>query len=265
MGKGYKHGGSGGGNPLNFTVKTYPSETELKADTPKENTIGVITTTTMTSWVFSATEPTEPGVGMVWISIGTSSAAEFNALKKNVLQVYPQSAKQYVGSKWEDKTYFTYQNGEWVSPKIYLFCGTDHGGKGDVSSLTGGWETIVAVDYETYPEPVVDSKKIYLTSEPFPNGTECCVGTKNKIDLTDYSVIRFTLTIDNSEDANSGFWVSPDDRYWDSDEKVAEVHDVPAGTTTVDINVSAVNGAYHINFGSWHGTEITVFSIELIK
>ena len=41
MGKGYKHGGA---NPLNFTVKTYPSETELKADKTKKNTIGVITT-----------------------------------------------------------------------------------------------------------------------------------------------------------------------------------------------------------------------------
>ena len=104
---------TGGGASLNFQVKTYPSETELKADKPKENTIGVITTTTMTSWVFSATEPKEPEVGMVWISVGDASGFEFNALKGKTLQVYPLSAKQYYSNKWNDVTPWIYQGSEW--------------------------------------------------------------------------------------------------------------------------------------------------------
>lgn len=110
MGKGYKHGCA---IPLNFAVKTYPSEVELKADKPKANTIGVITTTTMTSWVFSATEPTEPEVGMVWISLSNESSVEFNALKKNTLQVYPNRAKQYVNSEWKSVTSMSYQDSKW--------------------------------------------------------------------------------------------------------------------------------------------------------
>lgn len=110
----------GGSNPLNFEVKTYQSETDLKADKPKENTIGVITTTTMTSWVFSATEPTEPKTGMVWIAVGASSSVEFNALKNNTLQVYPLKAKQYEGGEWVGKEAKSYQNGKWVDWIIYF-------------------------------------------------------------------------------------------------------------------------------------------------
>lgn len=107
--------GGGGSNPLNFQVKTYPSETALKADNPKENTIGIITTTTMTSWVFSAKEPTEPEVGMVWISVGTSSPAEFNALKENNVTVYPLSAKQMVSGTLKDVVAKTFHGGKWVN------------------------------------------------------------------------------------------------------------------------------------------------------
>lgn len=128
MGKGYKHGGSGGA--LNFKVKTYPSETELKADKPRENTIGVITTTTMTSWVFSATEPKEPEVGMVWIITGTSSGNEFNALKNNALQVYLLSAKQYASNAFVDVPSYIYQDGEWKAIELVLF---------PVNGYTGEW------------------------------------------------------------------------------------------------------------------------------
>ena len=133
MGKGYKHGTSGGANPLNFTVKTYPSEVELKADKPKENTIGVITTTTMTKWVFSATEPKEPEVGMVWIVVDNSSTVEFNALKKEVLNVYPILAKQYENGKFTDKVSFSYQGEEWHNWFYYIL---KTGSKSRITGMT---------------------------------------------------------------------------------------------------------------------------------
>lgn len=53
--------------------------------------------------------------GAVWISTGNFSPVEFNALKKNSLQVYPVSAKQYVGGIWVSKDVKSYQSGKWVS------------------------------------------------------------------------------------------------------------------------------------------------------
>ena len=79
----------GGCTSLNFKVVGNPQPSN-----PKEHTIWVDTDVPISSYVFSATEPEAPEEGMVWISIGTSSAVEFNALKKNALQVYPIAAKQ---------------------------------------------------------------------------------------------------------------------------------------------------------------------------
>ena len=82
-------GGCGSGG-LNFKVVGGTSQ----PTNPKENTIWVNTSTTITGYVFSAAEPAAPEEGMVWITTGTSSTVEFNALKKNGIQVYPISAKQ---------------------------------------------------------------------------------------------------------------------------------------------------------------------------
>ncbi|MGN0976656.1 MAG: hypothetical protein ACI4PH_01260 [Faecousia sp.] len=104
----------GGGNALNFDVKAYDTEEALLAATPKENTIGIITGTPITGWVFSAVEPENPTEGLAWIVTGTSSGAEFNALRKNTIQVYPLSAKQYVSGTWESAAAKSYQSGDWA-------------------------------------------------------------------------------------------------------------------------------------------------------
>ena len=110
-GTGNLGGGSGG---LNFKIVSYATESELLADTPKENTIGVITSIPITGYHFGKDEPSPAAAGMVWIPTGTSSTVEFNALKKNGIQVYPLSAKQQDGSAWVDVTALSYQGVEWV-------------------------------------------------------------------------------------------------------------------------------------------------------
>lgn len=114
MAKGFKHGGGCGGNPLNFNVVGNPQPSN-----PKENTIWVDTDVPIGKWHFSATQP-ELSEGDVWFTTGTSSIVEFNALKKNGIQVYPGSAKQYVGGAWEKKDAFSWQNGEWKAWTWFL-------------------------------------------------------------------------------------------------------------------------------------------------
>lgn len=102
--------GCGGGGGLNFKVvggTTQPTN-------HTENTIWVNTSVSITDWVINATEPTAPKEGMVWITTDKSSSAEFNALKKNGIMVYPISAKQYIGGAWVGVTAKSYQGGEWV-------------------------------------------------------------------------------------------------------------------------------------------------------
>lgn len=111
----------GGGASLNFDVKAYATNESLLAAAPKENTIGIITTTAISSWIFSVTQPAEAAEGMVWISLGTSSEVEFNALKKNALQVYPMAASQYVGGVWGKVMAYSYQGGLWETWPEKLF------------------------------------------------------------------------------------------------------------------------------------------------
>lgn len=131
-GTGNLGGGSGG---LNFKIVSYATESELLADTPKENTIGVITTTPITGWYFAAEQPENMVNGDVWFPTGTSSHVAFNALKKNAVQVYPLSAKQMVSGALVEKTAKSYQGGKWVdwwSGELY-----DHGN--EYTNITGGW------------------------------------------------------------------------------------------------------------------------------
>lgn len=135
MGTGFlvQRGGSGGG--LNFRVLGGTS----KPSNFKENDIWVNTDIKITSWIFSTTEPvvTADDYGMVWISTGTSSQVEFNALKKNGIQIYSTSAKQYINGVWEQKEAFLYQNADWVQfswKKLYLYRNGDQ-----CVSVTGGW------------------------------------------------------------------------------------------------------------------------------
>lgn len=248
MGKGYKHGGSGG-TALNFNVKTYPSETELKADEPRENTIGVITTTTMTSWVFSATEPKEPEVGMVWFSLGTSSATEFNALKKNELQVYPVSSKQYVGGKFEVVISMTYQDEEWHDWGIILFDGV----------LTTVYGTLGNPNNYSIHDPnnnnrcdfsyVVADKKLTCTFTPKSSASYSSgIGYfYKKVNLTNKNAIEFTL-----DSANCSLFVFVTDTIKDMPTRVATHNTKAPGAYSIDI--SALSGEYYVAIGAYENT-----------
>lgn len=106
----------GGGAALNFKVMGGTAE----PSNPAENTIWIDTDAKITGWLFSSHQPENPAEGMVWISTSTSSTAPFNALKKNVIMVYPLSAKQYVNGAWVNKTAKTYQGGKWVDWIVYV-------------------------------------------------------------------------------------------------------------------------------------------------
>lgn len=164
-------GGAGGG--LNFKVV---GGTSAPAS-PKENTIWINTNTTITSYVFSATQPTG-SAGMVWISIGTSSTGEFNALKKNSIQVYPISAKQYVSGAWVGKEAKSYQGGKWVDWVTYLFNNGD-----ECTAQTGGWSGAWT------------NANGYFYVECKGNTTWYPEYTANKIDLTKAKTLKINYEI----------------------------------------------------------------------
>lgn len=239
MGKGYKHGASGGTDPLNFYVKTYPSEVELKADKPKENTIGVITTTTMTSWVFSATEPKEPEVGMVWISVGNESSVEFNALKKDTLQVYPNTTKQYVNGAFAGVVSFTYQNGEWVDWAVYIlnlinsFTTKRESGTGSITIDNG---TVTATTTGTSSSN--QGSVMYFGDE--------------KIDLSKYKTLSFHVKNTGIIHTLIGFWSENTSHYYWDNMVATKTLDAPTSNSLeedVTVDISGVNSLCYFGIG----------------
>ena len=186
-------GGSGG---LNFKVVAYVSEESLLADTPKENTIGVITTVKITDWVFAAQEPDEPNEGTIWIETGQSSDVEFNALKKNSILVYPVSIKQYISGVWETKSAQSYQNAawhSWWSGELYVL-------GNEFEDITGGW----GIDGYSYSSGVqLGSKK--ETFLQVTGGTKMTMfGTRNIINTSAYSKLYADVQVVSSYNGVSG-------------------------------------------------------------
>lgn len=102
---------------------------------PSHNTIWININAGINSWVFGPTQP-EPALNRAWICTGTSSAASFNILKKNEVQIFPNYAKFYDGNQWIDCVAKTYQNGAWIDWVTYLSKKND-----PCTTFTGGWIT----------------------------------------------------------------------------------------------------------------------------
>lgn len=224
-------GGSGG---LNFKIVGGTAE----PSNPKENIIWIITEQKITSYIFSAEEPESLVDGMVWITTGTSSTVEFNALKKNGIQVYPISAKQYVSGAWVDVTVKSYQNGAWVD-WIRFNVMYDSGNKNE--TVTGGW--VKKGDRVSVTENA-DSMKI----ETSQGGNTGWYHTRNKIDITKYSKLIFdgivnvtrtnTETIfginDTMQSFNSGY--------------LAKYYANEASDGIIEVDVSGITGKHYVCF-----------------
>jgi hypothetical protein len=217
----------------------------------------------MTSWVFSATEPKEPEVGMVWFNTGNSSNVEFNALKKGTLDVCPIGAKQYVGGEFEKVTAMSYQGEAWVNWRRYLY------NKGDLcEDITGGW-SFVPVVYSggSNPQPYgqggtinFNEDHILLTSV---EGKSTSIATNNKIDLTNVKTVHcLTPLISETEAGASHYGL----RILSAREgKGIEVAAANYALGETEIDVSNLNGSYYIGYryySSANPTKITEFGME---
>lgn len=236
-------GGSGG---LNFKIVGGTS----KPYNPRENTIWVNTDQKITSWVFSAEEPESPSEGMVWFTIGTSSESKFNALKKNVIQVYPLSAKQYVSDALIDVTVEIYQGGEWKPwlTELYWFeNGTLNSTIGYVLDTGDGaddWWTVNSSGFK-----VVIPEDTYWS----------WIRSKNKVDVTKYKTLQFVFTSQTGGKATFGLTSKTDCSSF-----TAQKERTTTGSGTASVDVSSISGTYYIGFYVEDAGTIAVKTVVLI-
>ena len=216
--------GFGGGPGLNFKVVGGTSQ----PTNPRENTIWINTSTTITDWVFSTTQPTS-ATGRVWILTDTFSNAEFNALKKNGIYVYPISAKQYVSGAWKDVTVKSYLNGAWVS----WWQGELYDSGNLYESVTGGWTTD-----DTTSVPTITYNATNMTITATTAGTNRKVRTKKTIDTSRWSKLVFEGTHNNAQSYNTMGLLDS------SKNEVASVQLI----NSHELDISSLNGWYYVFF-----------------
>ena len=171
------------GVELNFEVVVNPQPTN-----PKENTIWVNTDAQIPKYYFSAAQPENMAEGEVWFSVDTSSDWEFNALKKDSLQIYPISAQQKVGGALSKVSVKIYQNGEWVDLVTYLY------NKGDkCTEITGGWEFSTCTSDTGYTMGTYQDRTSHISLTTSQTGSSGCSTTK-KIDLINVTSISVNFT-----------------------------------------------------------------------
>lgn len=266
MGKGFKHGGAGGGSELGFRVI---SGTVAPA-APRENDIWV-NTESMTGWCFSAEEP-EAAEGLVWVTVGSSSGVAFNALRKNTLMVYPISAKQYTGGEWVARAAQSWQGGEWVS---WWAEGTLFENGVDDTDVTGGWTSypyIAATGYYAGSANVSISGDA-IRAEAAHGGISAAsnwsvfVSTVNALDLTDKTLLemKFSEAVASIEKTA----IVAVRIYTDAGVFVAEGPTVLSSdgtfTPTVTMDVSGVSGKLRVGYAIWSWNKSSVVTVKMTR
>jgi hypothetical protein len=177
---------------------------------------------------------------MVWISTGTSSAVDFNALKKNDITICPTGCKQYGSSAWASKTAKTYQGGKWVDWLTYLYDGGSSGWK--VASKGSGWAN-GTLSYD---------KALVLT---LSSHTTClAVTTSTSVDLTEFKTMKVVVSSSSTNLDTAYNWIgisNSNDFSWNPESAgsqlpscvVANKSFTASGTITLDI--TSLNGKYY--------------------
>lgn len=241
----------GGGGGLNF--KVVPGLTQ--PGTAVENTIWV-KTDKIGAWYFSATQPEGMQEWDVWFLVGTSSPAEFNALKKNNVTVYPLSAKQMVSGALKDVTAKSYQNGEWVE---WIPEGTLYINGNQCEEITGGWKCNTSLSWSGYTSDG-DAGSIaygeYLTVAA-KNGKSYNATTVNKIDLSKYSKLLFDIAPDSSTDDDIVIihGITSGDL----------VHHIVASSNSGTLLLTGITGSYYISVVPVNNRTFKVGNIRLVE
>lgn len=239
-------GGSGGG--LNFVVKQY---TETPTGTVKENTIGVVTDTAITSWVMQAEQPTG-AEGMVWIEVAVASDVAFYADKKQQVKLYPKSVKQYIGAAWARLNAYIYQNDAWAefssswNGELYI-------NGNQWTSVTGGWSAYA----QTNGSVSFEESQISLT---ISKGSENAVffSTNDMIDFSGYNTL--SVNVVSKTGANLLLFVSTVKHTTNNaarNDSIASTVISSTGTTTLDVSTITQNAYVCIgNEGAGTGTSV---------
>lgn len=239
----------GGGASLNFKIIAVESELLLPA-AAKENTIAVVTSTSISAYTFAAEEPSTPENGMVWFVTGSRSTAAFQATASNPLMIYPVQTKQYVEGTWGTVTAKCFQNGAWVDFFQFLYYYGDQN-----EQLTGGWYA-KAWRYGSGNTMTLSTPKFTKNASNMVfSATEKQDGvaiTNKQIDLTNYNhiKIRYKGVSNHVDPGLICFQIVPvNATYWYTDAVAGLWMSISGQYVEGYLDVASLSGYYYVVAG----------------
>ena len=243
-------GGAGGG--LNFKVVGGTTQ-----PTGKENLIWVKTSTTITGYMFAGTKPASATNGTVLIQTAATSAAAFNALKKNTLMVYPDSVSQYVNGAWEKRDAWIYQNSAWKQISWSWLYVIQNG----VIVTPPGFSTFGYTGNTTLPTITAGEGYQQIASTTNSNA----VTTNSAIDLTNVTTVYAGINLVKVTQSTTAKWkgislavlnaVGVANHSALTNAIIEQQLTTTIGEQTLSVDVSALTGSYYIGLtASSNGT-----------
>lgn len=183
-----------------------------------------------------------PEEGLVWIQENKASAVQFNALKKNSIEVSPSGASQCISGAWVSKDVVVFQDGAWVSlMHAFLY------GANQFEGLTGGWES----------NGTLSDAGVYLKASNSSSWTHYAY-TKNAVDLTDVNSLIFDIVTLNNY---SSTWVRCTVTATANDKSSYLARLVPTKKGVQTLDVSGISGKVFINIQAGNTSSVTVHSV----
>ena len=223
----FLHGFNSGG--VELWVKTYSSDTALKAASAPDNTVGIVTSVSLSNWQVVDALPTTQTSNVAYIVAGSGTAVTVGRrlnlhlkecrLNGKLMNAYIRKDGAWVqfGSSW-DGSYFN--AGE------------------QYQDITGGW-TSNGYSYLEFT-PVAGTVGSALNVAISKYYEMSVLGTANKVSLKDVDTLRITVSAaSNAEKLR--FYVLSSKNLSDS---VRELSFAGAGEKTVD--VSGLTGSYYL-------------------
>lgn len=165
-----------------FNVKNYETSAQLLADTPTNNTIGVVANSIGTIY-FQNNNPSTGNtldVNDIWIRSGSQSQTSMQYARRGSFIIYPVGISMWDGSAWAETYSMVYQNNTWRTMNFQVY--TD--GTENYTFVSGGGGTVTKT-------------ATYIDMHCPADNKHAMICTTSKIDMTSFSKLCMEYSIEN--------------------------------------------------------------------
>lgn len=218
-----------GGAGAALNLKAYAAAGNLPASAA-QGAVGVITAAAVGGVFASASAPSSPANGDVWVWLGGTTRAPM-ALGERIT-LAPRAVYQRVSGAWAIKPAYVYTGGAWAEVSLHLYDAGSH--------LLASGETAIYTDKGGWTQ---NEANLYLWCHDGSYTSKFYMGFSTPVDLTNVSAVKMYVNHNQATGSPKfGLYVCSAL----SMTKIAYAESTTAGYKTLTLDVAALSGMYYI-------------------